>query len=87
MDKGEDMTEYTSVGADVEVHDELCTVTTYFYTGYVKEACNCALIAKVREGVAVKIEEELEKIMPPVDEAEYAVYNAMTWIAQLIREM
>jgi hypothetical protein len=89
MNKGEDMTEFTSVGNDlsVTIHDELCPVTTYSYTGYVKDACQCALIAKVREGVAVKIEEELEKIMPPVDDAEYAVYNAMTWVAQLIRDM
>ena len=84
------MTEFTSVGADLSakyVHDELCTVTTQFYAGYVKEVCQCALIAKVREGVAVKIEEELEKIMPPVDEAEFAIHNAMTWVAQLIRDM
>jgi hypothetical protein len=89
MNKGEDMTEFTSVGTDlsVTVHDELCTVTTHFYAGYVKETCQCALIAKVREGVAAKIEEELEKIMPPVDEVEFAIYNAMTWAAQLIRDM
>jgi len=70
------------------IHKELCPVKTHADAGYSPlGSCQCSLITKVREGVAVKIEEELEKIMPPVDEAEYAVYNAMTWIAQLIREM
>ena len=80
------MTEYTSVGADVEVHDELCTVTTYFYTGYVKEACDCALITKVREGVAQMIIDALEANMPPISSEEYAIYNAFHWLVEEIRK-
>jgi len=40
---------------------------------------------EIREEIAQRIEDELEKILPPVDDTEYAVFNAMEWVLKVIR--
>jgi F0F1-type ATP synthase assembly protein I len=40
---------------------------------------------EIREEIAQRIEDELEGMMPPVDDTEIAVYHAMTWVIDLIR--
>lgn len=40
---------------------------------------------ELREEIAQRIQDELEKMLPPVDDAEYAVFNAMEWVIKLVR--
>ena len=40
---------------------------------------------EIREEIAQRIEDELERMLPPVDDVEIAVYTAMTWVIDLIR--
>jgi hypothetical protein len=40
---------------------------------------------EIREEIAQRIEDELEGMLPPVDDVEIAVYTAMTWVIDLIR--
>lgn len=40
---------------------------------------------EVREEIAQRIEVELESMLPPVDDTEYAVFNAMEWVIKLVR--
>jgi hypothetical protein len=40
---------------------------------------------EIREEIAQRIEDELEGMLPPVDDTEYAVFNAMEWVIKLVR--
>lgn len=40
---------------------------------------------EVREEIAQRIEDELEKNLPPVDDLDYAVFTAMEWVLKVIR--
>jgi hypothetical protein len=40
---------------------------------------------ELREEIAQRIEGELEGMLPPVDDTEYAVFNAMEWVIKLVR--
>jgi len=40
---------------------------------------------EIREEIAQRIEDELEGMLPPVDDVEIAVYTAITWVIDLIR--
>jgi F0F1-type ATP synthase assembly protein I len=40
---------------------------------------------EIREEIAQRIEDELEGMLPPVDDTEIAVYHAMTWVIDFIR--
>lgn len=40
---------------------------------------------EIRQEIAQRIQDELEKMLPPVDDAEYAVFNAMEWVIKLVR--
>ena len=40
---------------------------------------------ELREEIAQRIQDELEKMLPPVDDTEYAVFNAMEWVIKLVR--
>jgi len=39
----------------------------------------------LREEIARQIEDQIDGLMPPVDEVEIAVYHALTWAAQVAR--
>jgi len=39
----------------------------------------------LREEIARQIEDQIDGLMPPVDEIEIAVYHALTWAAQVAR--
>ena len=39
----------------------------------------------LREEIAREIEDQIDGIMPPVDEIEVAVYQALTWAAGIAR--
>lgn len=40
---------------------------------------------EIRGEIAQLIEYQIENMMPPVDEAEIAVYHALTWAASVAR--
>ena len=40
---------------------------------------------ELREQIAAQIEGEIEMMMPPVDEVEFAIYNAATRCAEIAR--
>ena len=40
---------------------------------------------EIREGIAQRIEDELEKSLPPVDDVDYAVFTAMEWVLKVVR--
>ena len=40
---------------------------------------------EIREGIAQAIEDQIENMMPPVDEVELAAYHALTWAAGVAR--
>jgi hypothetical protein len=40
---------------------------------------------EIREEIAQRIEHELEKNLPPVDDVDYAVFTAMEWVLKVIR--
>ena len=40
---------------------------------------------EIREEIAQSIEDAIDKTLPPVDDTEYAVHHAMTWVVNLIR--
>ena len=40
---------------------------------------------EIREEIAQRIEHELEGMLPPVDDTEYAVFNAVEWVVKIIR--
>ena len=40
---------------------------------------------EIREEIAQRIEDELEKNLPPVDDLDYAVFTAMEWVLKVIR--
>jgi hypothetical protein len=42
-------------------------------------------LQELRERIATQIENELEQIMPPVDEVEFAIYNTATRCAEIAR--
>lgn len=39
----------------------------------------------LREEIARIIEDQIDLLMPPVDEIEVAVYHALTWAAEVAR--
>ncbi len=39
----------------------------------------------LREEIARQIEDQIDGLMPPVDEVEIAVYHALTWAAKIAR--
>jgi hypothetical protein len=40
---------------------------------------------EIREEIAQRIEGELEGMLPPVDDTEYAVFTAMEWVLKVVR--
>jgi hypothetical protein len=40
---------------------------------------------EIREEIAQRIEDELEGMLPPVDDTEYAVFNAVEWVVKIVR--
>lgn len=40
---------------------------------------------ELREQIAFQIEDELEQMMPPVDEVEFAIFNTATRCAEIAR--
>ena len=40
---------------------------------------------ELREEIAQRIEHEIEMMMPPVDDIEFAIYNAMHWVLEVVR--
>jgi hypothetical protein len=40
---------------------------------------------EIRESIAERIEHEIEMAMPPVDDTEFAIYNAMHWVLEVVR--
>jgi hypothetical protein len=40
---------------------------------------------EIREGIAQAIEDQIENMMPPVDEVDIAVYHTLTWAAGVAR--
>ena len=42
-------------------------------------------LAELREQIATRIEEEMEKDMPPVDEVEFAIHKTAAWCAEVAR--
>jgi hypothetical protein len=40
---------------------------------------------EIREEIAQRIEDELEKNLPPVDDVDYAVFAAMEWVLKVVR--
>jgi len=40
---------------------------------------------EIREEIAQRIEDELEAMLPPVDDTEYAVFTAMEWVLKVVR--
>ena len=40
---------------------------------------------EIREEIAQRIEGELEGMLPPVDDTEFAVFTAMEWVIKLVR--
>ena len=40
---------------------------------------------EIREEIAQRIEGELEGMLPPVDDIEYAVFTAMEWVLKVVR--
>jgi hypothetical protein len=42
-------------------------------------------LQELREQIATRIEEEIEQMMPPVDEVEFAIYNTAMHCAAVAR--
>jgi hypothetical protein len=40
---------------------------------------------ELREEIAQRIQDELEGMLPPVDDTEFAVFTAMEWVIKLVR--
>jgi hypothetical protein len=40
---------------------------------------------EIREEIAQRIQDELESMLPPVDDTDYAVFNAMEWVLKVVR--
>lgn len=40
---------------------------------------------EIREEIVQRIEEEMEKMLPPVDSVELAIYNTASWCASIAR--
>ena len=42
-------------------------------------------LSEMRDDIARTIEDQIDMLMPPIDEAEEAVYHALTWAASVAR--
>ena len=42
-------------------------------------------LQELRVRIAEQIENEMENMMPPVDEVEFAIYNTAAWCADIAR--
>lgn len=42
-------------------------------------------LQELREQIAKRIEDEIEKNMPPIDEVEHAIYETAMWCASVAR--
>lgn len=40
---------------------------------------------ELREEIAQRIQYELEGMLPPIDDTDHAIFNAMEWVIKLVR--
>lgn len=57
------------------------------YTRNVEKNCDGThkVVKQLREDIAQKIDDQIDMLMPPVDNEEIAIYNALTWAAKVAR--